>query len=131
MDILNATQLLSSTKSLLQELRDHGWKALLEKVKLFCTKHEIDIPDMDRKFVDLIRSRSKKDNTTVEHHYRIDIFNVTIDQQLQEINSRFSEQSTELLTLSAGLDPRQVKSFSIENACKLAEKFYQIGRAHV
>ncbi|KAF3337584.1 Zinc finger MYM-type protein 1 [Carex littledalei] len=124
LDILNAVHLLSSTKALLQELRDHGWEPLLDKVKLFCTKHEIEIPDMNKRFVDLIRSRSKKDNTTVEHHYRVDIFNVTIDQQLQEISGRFSEQSTELLTLSAGLDPRQVKSFSIENACKLAEKFY-------
>jgi hypothetical protein len=54
LDILNAVHLLSSTKSLLQELRDHGWEALLEKVKLFCTKHEIEIPEMNRKFVDLI-----------------------------------------------------------------------------
>ncbi|XP_056697669.1 uncharacterized protein [Spinacia oleracea] len=47
------------------------------------------------------------------------------DQQLQELNSRFSEQTTELLTLSASLSPIDgYKHFDVENICRLAEKYY-------
>ena len=62
---------------------------------------------------------------SVEHHYRVDTFAVAIDQQLQELNSRFSEQSIELLTLSASLDPRY-DSFNISNICILAQKYYPV-----
>ena len=42
-----------------------------------------------------------------------------------ELNSRFSEQTVELLTLSSALDPVDgFKSFDIDNICSLAEKFY-------
>ncbi|KDO51959.1 hypothetical protein CISIN_1g039830mg, partial [Citrus sinensis] len=45
--------------------------------------------------------------------------------QLMELNSRFSEQTVELLTLSLALDPVDgFKSFDIDNICSLAEKFY-------
>lgn len=43
---------------------------------------------------------------TTKHHYRTDIFTFTIDQQLKELNNRFSEQTIELLMLSTTLDPR-------------------------
>ncbi|CAH9106204.1 unnamed protein product, partial [Cuscuta europaea] len=44
-DILNAMHLVSSTKELLQKMREHGWDLLLEKVKLFCSQHGIEIPN--------------------------------------------------------------------------------------
>ncbi|KAF0933771.1 hypothetical protein E2562_019239, partial [Oryza meyeriana var. granulata] len=47
-DILNATDSVSTTKVLLGELRNNGWEPLLEEVKLFCGKHEIDIPDLSK-----------------------------------------------------------------------------------
>ncbi|XP_022681041.1 zinc finger MYM-type protein 1-like [Setaria italica] len=50
-DILNAVDSVSTTKVLLGELRDNGWEPLLEEVKLFCGKHEIDIPDLSKKYV--------------------------------------------------------------------------------
>ena len=34
------------TKRLLQKFRDGGWEHLLENVKSFCSKHDIEIPDM-------------------------------------------------------------------------------------
>jgi hypothetical protein len=37
------------------------------------------------RFVDVTKSRNKNDNTTVFHHYKFDVFNVAIDQQLNEI----------------------------------------------
>jgi hypothetical protein len=50
-DILNAVDSVSTTKVLLGELRNNGWEPLLEEVKLFCGKHEIDIPDLSKKYV--------------------------------------------------------------------------------
>ncbi|XP_025680241.1 uncharacterized protein [Arachis hypogaea] len=112
-DILNAMHLVSSTKSLIQQLRDSSWGALLEKVSSLCNDHAIQIPDMGASFSDIIRSRRKKDVVTVEHHYRVDIFTSVIDFQLKELNSRFSEQATKLLILSTSLDPKDAfKLFS-------------------
>jgi hypothetical protein len=63
--------------------------------------------------------------TTIEHHFRIDIFTVAIDFQLQELNTRFSEHTVELLNPSSTLNPKNAyKSFNIVNICKLVEKFY-------
>jgi hypothetical protein len=50
-DILNAVDSVSTTKVLLGELRNSGWEPLLEEVKLFCGKHEIDIPDLSKRYV--------------------------------------------------------------------------------
>jgi hypothetical protein len=52
----------------------------------------------------------------------VDIFAATIDQQLQELNARFSEQ---FLTLSAVLDPKN-DSFNISKVYLLAEKLYPV-----
>ncbi|KAL4368525.1 hypothetical protein GQ457_05G014660 [Hibiscus cannabinus] len=46
-------------------------------------------------------------------------------QQLHELNSRFGEQTTELLILSAALNPSGgYKNFNVEKICRLAEKYY-------
>ncbi|XP_024313169.1 zinc finger MYM-type protein 1 [Brachypodium distachyon] len=98
-DILNALNSVSNTKALIGKLREDGWEPLMEEVKSFCLKHEIDIPDSNNKYVDVTKSRNKHDNTTTLHHYKLDVFNVAIDQQVVELNNRFGVQSTELLTL--------------------------------
>lgn len=98
---------------------------LKETLKVsFCEKHEIQVPDMSSFYVDYIRSR-KEGETSVRHHYQYDVFTVAVDQQLQELNNRFSEQTTELLTLCSSLDPRNSYiTFNIDDACILASKFY-------
>ena len=53
------------------------------------------------RYVDVTKSRNKHNNITVLHHYKADVFNVAIDQQLVELNDRFSVQTTELMTLCA------------------------------
>ncbi|XP_056685508.1 uncharacterized protein [Spinacia oleracea] len=124
-DILNAMHLVVGTKSLIQKLRDDGWELLLQKVHSFCNKHGTEIIDMQVSYAEIIRTRRNKDTITVEHHYRVNVFSATIDQQLQELNSRFSEQTTELLTLSESLSPIDgYKHFDVENICRLAEKYY-------
>ena len=55
----------------------------------------------------------------------MDIFNATNDQQLEELHSRFNEETMELFMLSSALDPREnFKSFNPDRICLLAEKFY-------
>ncbi|KAJ9132865.1 hypothetical protein P3X46_033691, partial [Hevea brasiliensis] len=111
-DILNAMHLMSSTKLLIQKLRDTGYKALLDIVTSICNRQQIQVPDMNASFSDIIRSR-------------LDIFTVAIYHQLQELNNRFSEQAIELLIFSVALDPRDTfKSFKVDDIYSFVEKFY-------
>ena len=83
-DLLNAMHLVSTTKSLIQELRDDGWEPLLASVIPFCEQHEIDIPDMNACYTKgRGKYRCQDDDLTMEHHFRIGIFTVAIDFQLQ------------------------------------------------
>jgi glycine cleavage system regulatory protein len=84
-DILNAMHLVTSTKILIQKLRDDGWETLLEEVTSFYKHQDIEVHDMDACFSSVKRSRRKTKSVTVEHHYRVDIFTTIIDQQLQEL----------------------------------------------
>jgi hypothetical protein len=125
-DILSAIQLISNTKALLQKFRNEDWDNFLEKVVSFSKKFEIDIPDLGARYVKG-RGRLQRDHITVEHHYHFDVFNATIDFQLQELNFRFGERAIELLTLSSALDPNDAyKSFNIDDICNLAEKYYSL-----
>ncbi|KAH9741124.1 TTF-type domain-containing protein [Citrus sinensis] len=126
LDILNTLNYVSSTKRLLQEFRDNGWDDFIRSVVSFCEKYDITMLDMSDCYIEgTWRSCQQKDYITVEHHYHFDVFNAVIDFQLMELNSRFSEQTVELLTLSSALDPVDgFKSFDIDNICSLAKKFY-------
>ncbi|KAH9696951.1 TTF-type domain-containing protein [Citrus sinensis] len=126
LDILNALNYVSSTKRLLQEFRDSGWDDFIRSVVSFCEKYDITMLDMSDCYMEGTgRSCQQKDYVTVEHHYYFDVFHAVIDFQLMELNSRFSEQTVELLTLSSALDPVDgFKSFDIDNICSLAEKLY-------
>jgi hypothetical protein len=57
-------------------------------VKSFCEKYDIDILDMNAPYT-RTRGRSRRQDeessTTVEHHFRVDIFTAAIDFQLQEL----------------------------------------------
>ncbi|XP_059637948.1 uncharacterized protein LOC132279902 [Cornus florida] len=45
-DIVNAMQLVLSTKQIILKLRENGWNKLLDIVKSFCECHNIDVPDL-------------------------------------------------------------------------------------
>ncbi|KAL5787988.1 hypothetical protein ACOSP7_004937 [Xanthoceras sorbifolium] len=93
-DILNAMNLMSTKKMLLLD------------VVLFCERYEMDIPNINARYLKgTKRSCQQKDNVTIEHYYHFIIFNVEIDFQLMELNSRFSEQTIKLLTLNMALSP--------------------------
>jgi len=50
LNILNAIDLVSTTKALLRTLRDVGFDLLLANVQFVCTKYEIGIPHMSNLF---------------------------------------------------------------------------------
>ncbi|KAK2637543.1 hypothetical protein Ddye_032335 [Dipteronia dyeriana] len=122
-DILNALNFVSTTKMLLQNLRENGWNAFFKSVVSFCERHDIDMPNMCARYME--GRRRQKDNITSEQHYHFNIFNNVIDFQLMELNSRFTDQTIELLTLSLALNPiNRFKSFDIDAICILAKNFY-------
>jgi hypothetical protein len=126
-DILNVIHSVPITKKLIQKLRDDGWDNLLENIVSFSKKSEINILDLSAHYIQG-RGRNQKNHITeftVERHYHFDIFNTTIDFQLQELDNRFGEKVMKLLTLCSGLNPKDAyKSFKIDDICILAEKYY-------
>ncbi|XP_030940051.1 zinc finger MYM-type protein 1-like [Quercus lobata] len=50
-DILNAMNFVSSTKALIQKFRDEEWDNLLTTVKSFCEARDIDVLDMNARYV--------------------------------------------------------------------------------
>ncbi|XP_050238057.1 uncharacterized protein LOC126687539 [Mercurialis annua] len=125
-DILNALHLVSSTKLLIQKLREDGWEELVLTTKSFCEAVNILVPDFSVIYVARRgRARHQQDKFTVEHHYKVDIFNAVIDSQLQELNNKFNDHTVELLTLCSALDPREKRTkFRVDDICKLVQKFY-------
>ena len=99
--------LISTIKTLLQTLRDARFDLLLANVQYVYTQNEIDIPHMNASYKKAtVRSCQQQRSITVYQHYHYDIFNLTIDFQLEELNSRFSDGTMELFVLNSALEPR-------------------------
>jgi hypothetical protein len=62
-------------------------------------------------------TRRVRTDVTNLHYYRVDLFYMVINMQLQELNGRFVETTTELLMCMSCLDPNN--SFSAFNTDKL------------
>ncbi|KAH9717474.1 TTF-type domain-containing protein [Citrus sinensis] len=114
-DILNAIHLISN-----------GWYTFIKSVISFFESHHIDASRMnDHHMKGTMHFYQQKDYVTVEHYYRIDLFNAVIYFQLIELNNRFTDQTMELLTLSSALNPvNSFKSFNVDDICNLVERFY-------
>ncbi|XP_074374469.1 uncharacterized protein LOC141714871 [Apium graveolens] len=106
-DILNDMNLVTTTKELLQSLRDEGFDVLLDYVTSVCVKHKFNVPDMNDRYMDGIRSARQIDNKLVEHHYHYDVFNYAIDFLLEELHYRFNDEAVQLLRLSTSLEPKK------------------------
>ncbi|GJZ64844.1 zinc finger MYM-type protein 1-like protein [Tanacetum coccineum] len=125
-EVVSAIKMVSHTRKLIQTLRDDKWDSFLDDVVAFCKKHGIRIPNFSAHYFEG-RNVRNQDNATNEHHYHFDIYNETIDFQLRELDSRFSEKIVELLELSSALDPRDgYVSFSSYSILKLAKKYYYL-----
>jgi hypothetical protein len=51
-DILSVMYLVSSIKAYIELYRDDKWDDLLTNVKSFCEKHNINVPDMNTRYVE-------------------------------------------------------------------------------
>ncbi|XP_060182119.1 uncharacterized protein LOC132611759 [Lycium barbarum] len=133
-DIANAMILVKVCKRRLQALRDNewdpllenhsGWDSLKEKVEFFCIKHKISLPNYDDPYANSGRSRRKVVDYTTLHHYRVELFYKIIDWQLQELNERFNEVTSDLLNGVACLNPiESFSSFDIKKIVRMAELY--------
>ncbi|XP_055800444.1 uncharacterized protein LOC129869894 [Solanum dulcamara] len=123
-DIANAMLLVEVAKRRLQVLRDDEWDFLIAKVSTFCIQHDVLIPNFDEPYISSLRSRRKLANYTISHHYRVEVFCNIIDWQLQELNNRFDEVTTDLLHGIACLNPiNSFSSFDIKKVMRMAELY--------
>nr|XP_016477854.1 PREDICTED: zinc finger MYM-type protein 1-like [Nicotiana tabacum] len=123
-DIANAILLVEVAKKRLQKLREEECDSLIDKVSAFCVKYNILIPNFDDFYVNSGRSRRKVADYTILHHYRADIFFKIIDWQVQELNARFNEVTTNLLVGVACLNPvDSFSSFDINKILIMAELY--------
>jgi hypothetical protein len=121
-DIVEAMHLIIDTKEQLQDMRDNGWDPLLKRVKTFCDKHEIEVPDMDKETNARGTSTRRKQKVTNKHFYHVEVFLAAIDAILSEMNHRFGEVSSELLVCMACLNPRNsFSNFDVDKLVRLAE----------
>ncbi|KAK1432551.1 hypothetical protein QVD17_09448 [Tagetes erecta] len=122
-DILNAVELVRSTKEELQRYRLEGFDSLLKDVTSFCDKYEIEVVNMEDEYVDP-KYKRRKTNITNRHHYVVNNFNTVLDMQIQELGSRFNEVTTELLICMSSLSPcHGFSAFNKLNLLKLAEMY--------
>ncbi|XP_070044939.1 uncharacterized protein [Nicotiana tomentosiformis] len=123
-DIANTILLVEVAKRRLQKLREEECDSLIDKVSAFCVKYNILIPNFDDLYVNSGRSRRKVADYTILHHYRVDIFFKIIDWQVQELNARFNEVTTNLLIGVACLNSvDSFFSFDINKILRMAELY--------
>ncbi|CAN6235046.1 unnamed protein product [Urochloa humidicola] len=121
-DIVEAMNLIMDVKDRLQDMRDNGWEPLFKRVKLFCDKHEIEVPDMDKEVNARGTSTRRRQKVTNMHYYNVEIFLAAIDAIMSEMNHRFNEISSELLVCMSALNPRKnFSSFDVDKLVRLAE----------
>ena len=90
----------------------------------FCITHDISILNIDEIFVVSGRPRRSTQQNTNLHHYRVKLFYIVIDMQLQKLNNRFSEANTNLLLCMACLNlSNSFVAFDKEKLIRQA-KFY-------
>ncbi|XP_031275229.1 zinc finger MYM-type protein 1-like [Pistacia vera] len=104
-DIINAMSLVHLSKRRLLLIRNNGWDNLFDEVSHFYIAHNIDVPNMQEKFVARGRSRRNIQEMTNLFHYRVELFYAIIDLQLSELNNCFNEGNTKLLICMASLNP--------------------------
>ncbi|KAL8139830.1 hypothetical protein V2J09_005851 [Rumex salicifolius] len=109
-DIINAMNLVKTTKEAFLNTRDVGWESLWEKVASFCTKRDVIVPGENDLYVTQRRSRRN-----VEKNIRFAL----LPFRLLELNSRFDEVNTDLLLCMSCLNP--TNAFSAFDKRKLSD----------
>ncbi|XP_024979792.1 zinc finger MYM-type protein 1-like [Cynara cardunculus var. scolymus] len=122
-DILEAIDLIGTTKGQLQMLRENRFDQVFKKCYSFCDKYKIVKLDMAEAYVNTRNSR-KRMNITNQHYYNYDIFNTILDMQIREFGDRFGEISTDLLQNMAALNPcNSFSQFNKSSLLKLSQMY--------
>ncbi|XP_025703831.1 uncharacterized protein [Arachis hypogaea] len=105
-DIVNAMALVKVSKQRLQNIRDDGWSLLLDKVSLFCDKHDITVLIMDDIFVSQGRSRRKEKFIQLAQFYPLEFSStqlLALDSQLENfiLDVRSDDQFSDLNGIGA------------------------------
>ncbi|KAD4888978.1 hypothetical protein E3N88_21051 [Mikania micrantha] len=117
-------ELMGKTNDLSKALQKKSQDILnaMDKGNFFCNKLQIDLPNMEAPYTSTrYRPRKKDLHVTFGHYYQVDLFNATLDKQLHELNSRFNEETIELLSLSSSLTSKEI---NVDEICLLVEKYY-------
>ncbi|XP_058181281.1 uncharacterized protein LOC131299720 [Rhododendron vialii] len=122
--IYNAMTQVQICKQRLQSMRDSGWSSLMDEVFAFCRGNNIGVSSMEGLYVAQGRSRRRAHEKTISHHYHFEVMNTVIDRQLQELDNRFNEVSTELLLCVACLNPSNSFASFDEQRLNRFAKFY-------
>jgi len=98
---------------------------LIENVYAFCHKYDIEIPVMDDfHVIQGQRVNRRVSKVTNEHYYCVDVFYTILDMQMQQLNSRFPDMSTELLLGVACLNPLDsFSNFDKEKIFRMAQLY--------
>jgi hypothetical protein len=126
-DIVHAIELVGLTKYHLDCLRsDPRWDVFLMKVTSFCTKHKIKVVDMEGPYYPVGRPRRGFYNGAMNlHRFHVDMYVSVIDRKLSELNGRFDEVNTELLSCMAAFSPlRLFAAYDKNKLVRLATHFY-------
>ncbi|XP_076892467.1 uncharacterized protein LOC143544202 [Bidens hawaiensis] len=122
-DIMNAIELVKLAKEDLKSYRLEGFDSLLKDVTSFCDKYDIEVVDMKAEYVDP-KCQRRKTGITNRDHYVVKNFNMVLDMQVQELENRFNEVTTNLLTYMSSLSPScNFSAFNKLNLLKLAEMY--------
>ncbi|XP_058775992.1 uncharacterized protein LOC131650293 [Vicia villosa] len=123
-DIVHAMELVQICKKKLQEFRDDGLETLYEQVVASCGNVEIDVPDMESRYVKDKKSKRLAPFVTNFHYFKNDCFLHVIDVVLKELNDRFTPENTELINCVACLSPcYSFESFDVKSLVRLARLY--------
>jgi hypothetical protein len=97
----------------LNDLISEGWDPLFEEVKVFCMEVGIDIPDMNGTIPRFCQLRREGKTISLKIIFTIFISSMMLLTLIAELDHRFNEVSSELLTCFACLDSREIHSTSL------------------
>ncbi|KAL7137710.1 hypothetical protein ABFS83_10G111200 [Erythranthe nasuta] len=123
-DIVTAMQLVQVSKKMLQQMTDNGWEAFYEKMVDSCGNLEIDVPNMESRYVKGNKSKRLAPLLTNLNYFKNDCFLHVIDFIIKELGDRFTPENVELLNCVACLNPySSFQDFDIKSLVRLA-RFY-------
>ncbi|CAN6300848.1 unnamed protein product [Urochloa humidicola] len=123
-DAQNCMHLLQESKQQLLVMRDEGWPSFLREVELLCAESDMEMLDMGEQFEGHRWDEEESATSTNLEHYHIYVFVKVINNQLRELDKRFSKESSELVCLASCLNPCNLfQAFDKDKLIKFA-RFY-------